>query len=58
MFRRFFRVDKTGESGSGLGLSIVKWIADAHQMAIELANNQPSGLIVKIKFNPLTSRAK
>jgi two-component system phosphate regulon sensor histidine kinase PhoR len=33
LFERFFRVDKTGsrrEGGSGLGLSIVKHIIEAH----------------------------
>ncbi|MBQ0740231.1 sensor histidine kinase, partial [Aquimarina celericrescens] len=37
LFERFFRVDKTGsrrEGGSGLGLSIVKHIIEAHKEQI------------------------
>ena len=51
VFERFVRADKTGQSGSGLGLPIAKWIADVHDLHIELADNQPQGLIVKINWN-------
>jgi two-component system phosphate regulon sensor histidine kinase PhoR len=37
LFERFYRVDKSGarsEGGSGLGLSIVKHIIDAHEEKI------------------------
>ncbi|MBP8066846.1 MAG: sensor histidine kinase, partial [Flavobacterium sp.] len=37
LFERFFRVDKSGarsEGGSGLGLSIVKHIIEAHHQKI------------------------
>lgn len=38
VFDRFYRVVGTGEAGSGLGLSIVKNIADRHGAAIKLSN--------------------
>jgi signal transduction histidine kinase len=43
IFDRFYRGDKSRrrESGSGLGLSISKWIAEAHKGGIE-AKSQPS----------------
>jgi signal transduction histidine kinase len=50
VFKRFVRADKTGQDGSGLGLSIVKWIVDAHAATIKLSNAQPSGLAIEIKF--------
>lgn len=50
VFNRFVRVDKTGQTGSGLGLSIVQWITDAHKAAISLRDNVPRGLIVEISF--------
>jgi signal transduction histidine kinase len=54
VFGRFVRVDKTGQSGSGLGLSIVKWVADAHQASLSLSDNQPNGLVVRVELpNPL-----
>ncbi|MCB1557245.1 MAG: ATP-binding protein, partial [Alphaproteobacteria bacterium] len=50
VFGRFVRVDKTGQSGSGLGLSIVQWIAAAHGVAVTLADNDPHGLIVRMRW--------
>jgi signal transduction histidine kinase len=50
VFKRFVRVDKTGQDGSGLGLSIVKWIVDAHAATIKLSRAQPTGLTLEIKF--------
>ncbi len=50
VFDRFFRGDDR-EPGSGLGLSIVKRIADAHHAAIELgAPEQGCGLVVTVQF--------
>ncbi len=45
IFDRFFRGDKSRkrESGSGLGLSISKWIAEAHQGSIEARSELPGG---------------
>jgi signal transduction histidine kinase len=50
VFNRFYRISGSGESGSGLGLSIVKWIAEAHDIKINLSENTPTGLIVSINF--------
>lgn len=50
VFERFVRVDKSGQIGSGLGLSIAKWIADAHNVDIELYDNHPTGLKMVIKW--------
>ncbi len=39
IFDRFYRIDKTrnrGDGGSGLGLSIAKWIVDAHGGSIQV----------------------
>jgi signal transduction histidine kinase len=53
VFERFVRVDKTGKTGSGLGLSIAQWVAHAHDTQIELLNHHPAGLSVKIKWDIL-----
>lgn len=49
VFERFYRGEKSG-SGSGLGLSIVKWVADTHHAKIELAHGAATGLEVKVFF--------
>ena len=46
LFERFYRVDKSGsrkEGGSGLGLSIVKHIVDAHQENIYVESQHGIG---------------
>ena len=49
IFERFFRADKsrsrseTQSGGAGLGLSIARWIAEAHQGGLELTRSDPSG---------------
>lgn len=50
VFNRFVRVDKTGQTGSGLGLSIAQWIADTHKATLTLKDNEPNGLTVEISF--------
>lgn len=49
-FNRFVRFDKSGQTGSGLGLSIAQWIADAHGADLSLKDNVPHGLIVELDF--------
>jgi two-component system OmpR family sensor kinase len=51
VFDRFYRGEVNEESGSGLGLSIVKRIADAHGAAITLdAPREKTGLVVRVTF--------
>jgi len=51
VFDRFFRGPDNRELGSGLGLSIVKRIADAHHATIELGTPEHgSGLLVTVRF--------
>jgi signal transduction histidine kinase len=47
---RFYRVDRSRTTpGSGLGLALVKAIADLHDASLELADNAP-GLRVAVRF--------
>ncbi len=51
VFERFYRVLGTEQSGSGLGLSIVKEIATAHNADIQLCDGpEQKGTIVKVNF--------
>ena len=57
VFRRLYRLDKSRTTpGSGLGLSLVKAIADLHGATIALSDNAP-GLTVTITFPRLGRRA-
>jgi signal transduction histidine kinase len=50
VFDRFYRLDASRTTpGSGLGLALVKAIADLHGATISLADNHP-GLIVTVSF--------
>ena len=56
VFRRFHRLDAARSSpGTGLGLALVKAVADLHGMAIELSDNAP-GLRVAVSVPPLPQR--
>jgi heavy metal sensor kinase len=52
VFDRFFRADRSRkrESGSGLGLSISRWIAEAHKGSIEVKSQPAQGSIFTIKL--------
>ncbi|MCX8110888.1 MAG: ATP-binding protein [Syntrophorhabdaceae bacterium] len=52
IFDRFYRGDKSRrrESGSGLGLSISKWIAEAHRGTIEVTSMPAQGSLFSVKL--------
>lgn len=53
IFERFYRVEKSrnrNTGGAGLGLSIVKSIADAHGWRVSVQSDGKSGSIFKIEF--------
>lgn len=54
---RFYRAGDTNAPGAGLGLSIVKSIAQIHSARIELGESELGGLVVKVRFEPESSLA-
>ncbi len=53
VLRRLYRLEGSRTSpGSGLGLSLVKAIADVHGAALDLDDNHP-GLQVRLRFRPI-----
>ncbi len=59
VLRRFYRLEASRTTvGSGLGLALVKAVADLHGASLELTNNAP-GLRVVVRFRPqLEGRAQ
>jgi len=52
VFKRFYRMDRSrSTSGSGLGLALVKAVADLHDVFIELSDEMP-GLRIGLRFPP------
>jgi len=54
VFDRFYKIDpaRTGQSGSGLGLSIVKAIVERHGATVAAASRVGEGTTFSIKFPP------
>jgi two-component system OmpR family sensor kinase len=52
VFDRFYRADRSRkrESGSGLGLSISRWIAEAHKGSLEVKSQPAQGSMFTIKL--------
>jgi signal transduction histidine kinase len=51
VLRRFYRLETSRTTpGSGLGLALVKAVADLHGAAVELSDNRP-GLRISIRFH-------
>jgi heavy metal sensor kinase len=58
IFDRFFRTDRSRSRqvpGSGLGLSISKWIVDAHGGSISVASKLGSGSVFSVQLPATTS---
>ena len=52
VFDRFYRRGGDNEAGSGLGLSIVRAIADRHDAQVSLGDSDSGGLLVCVLFAP------
>ena len=53
VFERFYRADRARsrqQDGFGLGLSIVKWIAESHHGAVELTSRVGAGSTFTVRL--------
>ncbi|HET9404542.1 MAG TPA: HAMP domain-containing sensor histidine kinase [Burkholderiales bacterium] len=58
VFRRFYRLESSRTTpGSGLGLALVKAVADLHGASVELSDNRP-GLRVTVRFHAASAAAQ
>lgn len=62
IFDRFFQADSSrlhhsDNDGAGLGLSIVRWIVDAHQGTIEVSSRLGEGTVFRVKIPLLPDQA-
>lgn len=56
VFGRFVRADRTGETGSGLGLAMVQQIASMHGVEVMLFDGHPQGLVVEVAWHAIEHR--
>jgi signal transduction histidine kinase len=52
IFDRFYRVNKNGASGAGLGLAIARWAVEAHGGTIRVDSKQGAGSTFLISLPP------
>lgn len=50
IFQPFYQVQSTKKEGTGLGLSLVKSLVEAHSGSIEVADAYPSGVVFTVKL--------
>jgi signal transduction histidine kinase len=53
VFERFYRADKfqsSGGSGTGLGLTIVKWVAEVHGGEVSVRNIENKGSVFSVSL--------
>jgi signal transduction histidine kinase len=53
IFERFYRADPSrnrSEGGSGLGLSIAKWIVESHRAEIQAESEAGRGSVFRVRF--------
>ncbi len=50
VFERFYRIEKSRVSGTGLGLAMAKWVADIHGGRIDISDNHPQGTVFTASF--------
>ncbi|MBT4822362.1 MAG: HAMP domain-containing histidine kinase [Lentisphaerae bacterium] len=48
IFERFYQVDESRNTGTGLGLSLVKWIAEMHDGQIEVESELGNGSLFRV----------
>lgn len=52
LFERFWRKDRSGSHGAGLGLGIVKRLVDAHGGSIAIETPADGGALFRVRFPP------
>ena len=55
IFERFWRARKSGGEGAGLGLSIVRAIAQRHHGTVAVADNPGGGTVFRLAFPPVAN---
>ena len=63
VFERFFRVDSSrtssagGVSGTGLGMAIAQWIADAHDIKLSIESELGKGATIHMLIPTVENKA-